>query len=111
MGNIKNKVVMITGASSGIGEATARMLVLNGAKVVLCARNQSKLEKMAEELGNDHVIYLASDVTNLDSLKKLVQMAKDKFGRIDVLFAGSNVSELKIDDWKAMVDVNINGVF
>ena len=115
MKNIENKVVIITGASSGIGEETARVLAANGAKVVLSARRVERLQKLAEELG-ENAAYLKSDVTSLEDMKALVRLAKDTFGRIDVLFAnagimpGSNMSELKVEDWMRMVDINIAGV-
>ena len=112
----ENKVVIITGASSGIGEATARSLVKSGAKVALCARDEEKLKKLVSELGEENVLYLKADVADIEKMKELVKLTKKKFGRVDVLFAnagvmpGSNVSELKVDDWKMMVDININGV-
>ena len=112
----ENKVVIITGASSGIGEATARSLVKSGAKVALCARDEEKLKKLVSELGEENALYLKADVDDIEKKKKLVKKKKKKFGRVDVLFAnagvmpGSNVSELKVDDWKMMVDININGV-
>lgn len=112
----ENKVVIITGASSGIGEATARSLVKSGAKVALCARDEEKLKKLVSELGEENALYLKADVADIEKMKELVKLTKKKFGRVDVLFAnagvmpGSNVSELKVDDWKMMVDININGV-
>lgn len=116
MESVENKVVLITGASSGIGAETAKLLARNGAKVALCARNEERLRKISEEIGAENVVYLKADVTNLEKMKELVRLAKEKFGKLDVLFAnagimpGSNVSELKTDDWKSMVDININGV-
>lgn len=115
MKNIENKVVIITGASSGIGEATARVLVENGAKVVLGARRIEKLEKLANELG-DNAVYLKTDVVKLDDMNALVSLAKEKFGKIDVVFANAGImpagsmSELKVNDWMNMVDINIKGV-
>lgn len=115
MQGIENKVILITGASSGIGEATAKLLVQNGAKLVLSARREERLKKLAFELGKD-VAYLKSDVSNYEDMKALVALAKEKFGKVDVLFAnagtmpGSNMSELRVTDWMSMVDVNIKGV-
>lgn len=115
MKNIENKVVIITGASSGIGAETARVLAENGAKVVLSARREDRLKELAEEIG-ENAVYLKSDVSNAEDMKALVKLAKEKFGKVDVLFAnagimpGSNMSELKINDWMGMVNINIVGV-
>lgn len=115
MKNLENKVVIITGATSGIGEATARVLVKNGAKVVLSGRREERLEKLAGELGPS-AIYLKSDVTQLEDMKAIVKLAKEKFGKIDVLFANAgimpagNMSELDIQGWMNMIDINIKGV-
>lgn len=115
MKNIENKVVIITGASSGIGAETARVLAENGAKVVLSARREDRLKELAEEIG-ENAVYLKSDVSNAEDMKDLVKLAKEKFGKADVLFAnagimpGSNMSELKINDWMGMVNINIVGV-
>lgn len=116
MQNVDNKVVIITGASSGIGEETAKVLAANGAKVVLSARREDKLQKLVSEIGEDKAAYLKSDVTSLDDMKALVALAMEKFGRVDVLFANagimpvSNLSQLKTDEWDAMIDINIRGV-
>lgn len=115
MKSIENKVVIITGASSGIGAETARVLAKNGAKVVLSARREERLKKLAEEIG-ENAIYLKSDVSNAEDMQVLVQLAKEKFGKVDVLFAnagimpGGNMSELKVKDWMGMVNINIVGV-
>lgn len=115
MQNIENKIVLITGASSGIGEETAKVLAQHGAKVVLSARRRDRLEKLAAAIGRN-AAYLKSDVTNPDDMKALVALAKEKFGQVDVLFAnagimpGGNLSERKVQDWMAMIDVNIKGV-
>lgn len=115
MNQIENKVIIITGASSGIGEETAKLLSKNGAKVVLCARREEKLKQLKEEIG-DNAIYIKADVSNIEDMKKVAAVATEKFGKIDVLFAnagimpGSNVAELKVEDWMKMVDINIKGV-
>ena len=115
MRNVENKVVLITGASSGIGLETARLLAQNGAKVVLSARREARLQKLAAEIG-ENAACLASDVCSLDDMKALVSLAKERFGKIDVLFAnagimpGGNMSELKVKDWMDMVDINVKGV-
>ena len=115
MKGIENKVIVITGASSGIGEATAKKLAEGGAKVVLSARREDRLKKLALEIG-DNAAYFKSDVSSAEDMKALIAMAKEKFGRVDVLFAnagvmpGSNMSELKTRDWMSMVNINIVGV-
>jgi NADP-dependent 3-hydroxy acid dehydrogenase YdfG len=118
MFNVKDKVVIITGASSGIGEATARMLAKNGAKVVLGARRIDRLEAIAKDIHADGGIaeFQALDVTQREQLKAIAQFAKEKFGRIDVMInnAGvmplSTLDQLKVDEWDRMIDVNIKGV-
>ena len=115
MKNVENKVIIITGASSGIGEETARVLAANGAKVVLSARREDKLKKLASEIG-ENAAYLASDVTSLEDMNAVVALAKEKFGKVDAVFANAgimpagNMSELKVKDWNAMIDINIKGV-
>lgn len=116
MQNVENKVVIITGASSGIGEETAKTLAKNGAKVVLSARREDRLQKLVSEIGSEKAAYLKSDVSDPDDMKAIVALAREKFGRVDVLFAnagimpGGNMSELKVRDWMGMVDINIKGV-
>lgn len=115
MQNIENKVVLITGASSGIGEETAKVLARNGAKIVLSARREDRLQALAAEIG-DNAVYLKSDVTKAEDMAALVALAKEKFSKVDVLFANAgimpagNMSELKVRDWMGMVDINIKGV-
>ena len=115
MKNIENKVVIITGASSGIGEETARTLAREGAKVVLSARREDRLQKLASEIG-ENAVYLKSDVVSLEDMIALVVLAKEKFGKVDAVFANAgimpagNMSQLKVNDWNAMIDINIRGV-
>lgn len=115
MENVENKVILITGASSGIGRETARVLAQNGARVVLSARREERLKELAAELG-ERAAYLPSDVTRLEDMEALAALSRERFGRVDVLFAnagimpGSGMSELKVSDWMAMVDINIKGV-
>ncbi|MGV8832320.1 MAG: SDR family oxidoreductase [Devosia sp.] len=115
---IKDKVVIITGASAGIGEATAKLLASKGAKVVLGARRADKLEKIVGEItrAGGHAVFQELDVTKQSDNDAIVELAKNSFGRLDVTFlnAGlmpnSMLSALKTDDWHQMVDVNIKGV-
>lgn len=112
---IEGKVVVITGASSGIGEATARLLVENGAKAVLSARREERLVKLAAELG-ENARYLRSDVRSAEDMQALVALAKRSYGKVDALFANAgvmpagNMSELAMRSWEDMVDVNVKGV-
>lgn len=116
--HIKNKVVVITGASSGLGEAAARLLSAQGATVVLGARRIERLLKLARELNGDggKALAVETDVTHCDQVKRLVDTAVEKYGRIDVMLnnAGmmqlSPLESLKVDEWDNMIDINIKGV-
>lgn len=114
----KSKVVVITGASSGIGEATARLLAKQGNKIVLGARREEKLKKIVSEITADggDAIYCVTDVTKMSDQETLAQKAMDAYGRIDVwinnagLMPLSFMAEDKVDDWDKCVDVNLKGV-
>jgi NADP-dependent 3-hydroxy acid dehydrogenase YdfG len=114
--NIEGKVVVITGASSGLGAETARHLVKAGARVVLGARRLDRLEALASELDLDTQAIVETDVTDCRQVKALVERAVELHGRIDVLvnnaglMPSSMLDKLKIDEWDRMIDVNIKGV-
>ena len=118
MSSLAQKIILITGASSGIGEATARHLAAQGARVVLGARRTERLEKLAAEIRAAGGIaeYRALDVTRLDDVQAFADFALKTFGRIDVIINNAGVmplsplAELKVDEWNRMIDVNIRGV-
>lgn len=118
MSEINGKVVIITGASSGLGEATAHRLARSGAKLVLGARREERLVALRDaivEQGGE-AIYRVTDVTDRAQFQALADAAKEAYGRIDVLVnnAGlmplSPLDQLKVDEWDQMIDVNIKGV-
>ena len=118
MSNIEGKVVVITGASSGLGEATARHLAAQGASVVLGARRIERLQSLANELNSQggKALAVKTDVTDPNQVQRLVDKAVQTYGRVDVIInnAGlmphSPLERRKIDDWNRMIDVNIKGV-
>lgn len=115
--NITGKVIVITGASSGLGEAAARYLCEQGATVVLGARRTERIDALADELNKKgKALAVKTDVTEVEQVKNLVAVAVETYGRIDVLInnAGlmpqSPLDSYKIDEWDQMIDVNIKGV-
>lgn len=115
---IENKVVIITGASSGIGEATAKLLAKQGAQLVLAARREDRLKTLQQEIEQlgGKAVYQVTDVTDASQVDALAKLAQDTFGSVDVLVnnAGlmplSKLNKNKQDEWNTMVDVNIKGV-
>ncbi|PLR33612.1 oxidoreductase [Chimaeribacter californicus] len=118
MTSIKNKVIAITGASSGIGEATARLLAERGARVIVGARRVDRLATLVDEIrsAGGEAWSQALDVTRLEEMEAFVDLAMRKFGRLDVIINNAGVMPLsplssrKVDEWNQMIDVNIRGV-
>jgi ribitol 2-dehydrogenase len=115
--SLSGKIALVTGASSGIGRALARMLVREGATVVLAARSAEKLEALAAELGNDRASAIAVDLTRSSETERMVAEASDRHGRIDILLANAgiyvpgDIVENDPADWDQMISLNVNSVF
>lgn len=113
--SLENKVVIVTGASSGIGEAIARELAAAGCKVMLAARREERLKTLVQELGDGVAFYL-TDVTNAEQVREMAEATIKRFGKIDVLVNNAGIMpvspliDLKIDDWNQAIDINIRGV-
>ncbi|MGA8553486.1 MAG: SDR family oxidoreductase, partial [Candidatus Acidiferrales bacterium] len=119
MSNITDKIVVITGASSGIGESTAKLLAAQGAKVVLGARRSNRIDAVVQEIsaaGGGKAIGFATDVTKRAEVEALIQRAVDGFGRVDVLLNNAGIMPiapievLKVDEWDRLIDVNLKGL-
>ena len=118
MSNTLDKVVLVTGASSGIGEATARLLGAAGARVMLGARRTDRLERLVEEIAaaGGEAAFQRLDVTERADVEAFVAAASERFGRVDVLVNNAGImplsplSALKTDEWDRMIDVNLRGV-
>ncbi|MEY8458740.1 SDR family oxidoreductase [Lactococcus ileimucosae] len=116
--SLKDKVVIITGASSGIGEATAKLLAEKGASLVLAARREERLAMLKEKLTGQSasVDYKVTDVTSAEENAALVAFAKEKYGKVDAIFLNAGImpssplSALKVNEWNSMVDINLKGV-
>nr|WP_299034720.1 SDR family oxidoreductase [uncultured Tenacibaculum sp.] len=117
--NISGKVVVITGASSGLGETTARHLASLGANVVLGARRENRLQDISNEInqkGNGKAIFVKTDVTKKEEVQSLVDKAVTEFGKVDVMLNNAGLmsiapmSETKVDEWDRMIDINVKGV-
>ncbi|MGG1686561.1 SDR family oxidoreductase [Pseudalkalibacillus sp. NRS-1564] len=114
----QEKVVIITGASSGIGEETAKLLSGKGAKLVLAARREERLKELKQQIeaSGGEAIYQVTDVTSSEEMESLAKYAYDTFGKIDVIVNNAGLMPLsllhkkKYDEWDKMIDVNIKGV-
>ncbi|MFB0498673.1 NADP-dependent 3-hydroxy acid dehydrogenase YdfG [Mucilaginibacter sp. OAE612] len=115
MESIKDKVIVITGASSGIGASAARKLAQLGAKVVLAARREDQLKNLAQEIG-ENAIYVVTDVARRTDLDNLILQTIAKFGRVDVMWNNAGIMPISffeeghVDEWDKMIDINIKGV-
>ncbi|NVM64160.1 NADP-dependent 3-hydroxy acid dehydrogenase YdfG [Mucilaginibacter sp. SG538B] len=115
MESIKDKVIVITGASSGIGASAARKLAQLGAKVVLAARREDQLKNLAQEIG-ENAIYVLTDVARRTDLDNLILQTIAKFGRVDVMWNNAGIMPISffeeghVDEWDKMIDINIKGV-
>lgn len=118
MQGIKDKVIVITGASSGIGEATALLLAERGARLAIGARRLDRIEALAGRItaSGSTVIHACTDVTRRDDVSSLVKLACDRYGRVDAFISNAGIGpisaldDLRVDEWEAMIDVNIKGV-
>lgn len=116
MENLNGKVIVVMGASSGIGEATVRKIAEKGGKLVIAARREDKLKAIKESLPEADIQYKAADVSNFDEVKAVIDLAMNSYGQIDVLYNNAGIMptapliEARRDEWKQMLDINIMGV-
>lgn len=112
---LTDKIAVVTGAGSGIGEAIATLLHEEGAKVVLAGRNKEKLQNVANQLSQDSVKVVPTDVTKKEEVDELIKIAQQTFGGLDIVInsAGqmlsSKITDYQVDEWDSMIDVNIKG--
>ncbi|HDC7773549.1 TPA: SDR family oxidoreductase [Staphylococcus aureus] len=112
---LTNKVAVVTGAGSGIGEAIATLLHEEGVKVILAGRNKDKLQNVANQLAQDSVKVVPTDVTKKEEVDELIKIAQQTFGGLDIVInsAGqmlsSKITDYQVDEWDSMIDVNIKG--
>lgn len=112
---LTDKVALVTGAGSGIGEAIATLLHEEGVKVILAGRNKDKLQNVANQLAQDSVKVVPTDVTKKEEVDELIKIAQQTFGGLDIVInsAGqmlsSKITDYQVDEWDSMIDVNIKG--
>lgn len=112
---LTDKIAVVTGAGSGIGEAIATLLHEEGAKVVLAGRNKDKLQNVANQLAQDSVKVVPTDVTKKEEVDELIKMAQQTFGGLDIVInsarqmLSSKITDYQVDEWDSMIDVNIKG--
>ncbi|UEM01282.1 SDR family oxidoreductase [Skermanella rosea] len=117
MERFKGKTVIVTGAGSGIGAATARRFSEEGAAVVLCGRTRDKLESVAKDLPADRTLVHAADVADRQAVEGLVDAAVERFGRLDLMVNNAGIAptgpitEASVEDWHAVMAIDVNGVF
>ena len=118
MDRLKGKVVLITGATGGIGKASAKLFASEGAKLVLLDLDQQKLNKLTQEIGSQIALGLTTDVTNADTMTAAVEETCNKFGRLDVAFLNAGVEgpiksiiDYPNEDFDAVMSVNVKGCF
>lgn len=113
---LKDKVVVIMGASSGIGEATANLLAKSGAKLTIAARRMNRLEKIVQNNSEAEILPVAADVAKAEEVQNVIDKTVEKYGRVDVLFnnAGimpvNNLAAISRDEWQNIMDINVKGV-
>lgn len=116
MESLKGKVIVVMGASSGIGEATVKKIAEKGGKLVITARREEKLKEIATSLPDADISYAKADVSNYDDVKQVIDLAMEKHGRIDVIYNNAgimptgNLIEGRREEWKQMLDINVMGV-
>lgn len=116
MNSMKDKVIVILGASSGIGEATVKLLASKGAKLVIASRREEKLKALADTLTESDIAYQAADVTDFDQVKAVIDMAVELHGRVDVLYNNAGIMptapliEGRRNEWRQLLDINVMGV-
>ena len=117
---LNNRVALITGASSGIGQATARLFAKEGARVALLSRSEDELEEVAGEIrdGGGEALVVTADISKANDVKAAIRQIDNVWGRLDIVFANAGVNgvwapidELEPDEWKKTVDINLNGTY